>query len=231
MLKLIKLEMIKIRFGDYIKRALFTNIIIIGIMLLLIYASKADGDLEFSSYSFVFDMSVTLIKAVFIIFASVILSKLVIDEYKNNTISLLFTYPIKRKKLMLAKLIIVVMFTFIAVIVSSILVDSALYIANHFYEFTSEELTINIVTYNLAKIGLYALAAAFIGLVPLFVGMRKKSVPSTIVTAVIIVSLTTSNSNGFSLDSIIAIPIILSIIGVVFAYLTIRNIEHVDITN
>ncbi|WP_199870174.1 MULTISPECIES: hypothetical protein [Clostridium] len=42
-------------------------------------------------------------------------------------------------------------------------------------------------------------------------------------------SLVGSNSNEISLNSIIAVPITLALIGVFIAYLSIKNIEHVDI--
>ena len=78
-------------------------------------------------------------------------------------------------------------------------------------------------------IGINALASSGMGLIPLYFGMRKKSVPATIVSAILIVSIVCSNNGGYSLSNIIAIPIALSIVGVFIAYLSIRNIEHVDV--
>ncbi len=62
-------------------------------------------------------------------------------------------------------------------------------------------------------------------------GMRKKSVSATIVASVLVATLLSSNTNGFSLSSIIAIPLSFAVIGVIIAYLSIRNIEHTDIDN
>ena len=66
-------------------------------------------------------------------------------------------------------------------------------------------------------------------LIPLFFGMRKYSVPATIISSILIVVLVCSNYNGLSLNDIIVIPISLACIGLFIAYLSIRNIEKVDV--
>lgn len=37
------------------------------------------------------------VRSVFIVFAGVLIAKLVIGEYKNRTITVMFTYPVSRK--------------------------------------------------------------------------------------------------------------------------------------
>lgn len=229
MLKLLKLEMKKIKFGGYIRSALIANLVIVGMLLIIIFASKSDGNLECTTFQFIFPMVESLVKATFIIFASVLLARFIIEEYKNNTITLLFMYPINRKKLIAAKLLIVVIFTFTAIVLSNIFIDFVLYTINNIFSFTTEKLTTEMALNSLLNIGTGALASAGMGLIPLFFGMRKKSVPTTIVSAILIVILICSNNGGFSLSSIIAIPITLSVIGVLIAYLSIRNIEHIDV--
>jgi hypothetical protein len=77
---------------------------------------------------------------------------------------------------------------------------------------------------------LSAIACAGTSLVPLYFGMRKKSVPATIVAAILLVSFTNSSSNTSSLVFTIAIPIVLTLVGGFIAYLSIRNVEKADIT-
>ena len=66
-------------------------------------------------------------------------------------------------------------------------------------------------------------------LIPLYFGMKKKSAPVTIISSLLIVAIVCSNNNGLSLGSIIAVPITLAVVGALIAYLTIRNIEHIDV--
>jgi len=78
---------------------------------------------------------------------------------------------------------------------------------------------------NLTNIIVYSIAFAFISLIPVYVGLKRKSGSATIVTAIILSSALSSGSNGYSLSSIIIIPTILAIIGEVIAYLSIKDIE------
>lgn len=39
----------------------------------------------------------TFVRSVFIVFAGVLIAKLIIGEYKNRTITVMFTYPVSRK--------------------------------------------------------------------------------------------------------------------------------------
>ncbi|MFZ0447568.1 MAG: hypothetical protein WAM95_23600 [Bacillus sp. (in: firmicutes)] len=66
-------------------------------------------------------------------------------------------------------------------------------------------------------------------LIPLFFGMRKRSVPTTIISSIFIVVLVCSNSNGLSLNDIIAITLSLASIGLFIAYPAIQNIEKMDV--
>jgi ABC-type transport system involved in multi-copper enzyme maturation permease subunit len=228
-LKLMKLELKKVKMWGYIKRAIIANLVIIAMLAITIFGIKNEENTEFISFTFTFSMVDSLVKATFIIFAAVLLARFIIEEYKSNTITVLFMYPINRKKLITAKLLIVVLFIFISIVLSNIFIDFVLCVTNNFYNFIPDKLTTSLIINNFMTIVINALASAGMGLIPLYFGMRKKSVPATIVSAIIIVSAVCSSSNGHSLSSIIEIPIILSIVGAFIAYLSIRNIEHIDV--
>jgi len=231
MIKLMKLEMKKFKVWGNIKGVIIANIAIILLLIGMIFATKAEKDIEFTSLNFTFLMVDTMVKATFIIFASALIAKLIIEEYKSNTITVLFMYPINRKKLIVSKLLIVVLFTFISIVLSEIFIDSVLTIFNNLYKFSPDKLTNSLISSTLMTIVSNALASSGIGLIPLYFGMRKKSVPATIISGILIVSIVCSSMGGYSLANIIAIPITLSIIGAFITYLSIRNIEHVDVIN
>lgn len=230
MFKLMKLEMKKFKVAGYIKGAIIANLVIIGIMIAGILISKSEGELILNNYNFAFQMVDSSVKATFIIFASVLLSKLIIEEYKNGTMTLLFMYPINRKKLIVSKLIIVLIFTFVAIFLSNIFIDGTLIAINSFTNFIPDEITKEILSNAIISINTSAVTSAFMSLIPLYFGMRKKSVPTTIISSILIVTVMCSNANGFSLSSIVIIPIIFSFVGAFIAYLSIRNIEHVDVS-
>ena len=229
MLKLIRLELRKSKF-NFLKSVVIADLAILGFVILLAFTGMDDGD--FSTYPDLFDGVFVFVKATFIVLASVLLTKFVIDEYKNNTITVLFMYPVPRKMLMAAKLIIVFLFTFLSIFVSDLAISTILAGVDYFVPNAIQgSLTQDLITSQLIKAGTDALYAAGIGLIPLYFGMRRKSVPATIVSAVLIVSVLSSGfgSGSFRMGNLIWISLSLALVGAGIAYLSIRNIEHQDV--
>ncbi|OKP88800.1 hypothetical protein A3844_06625 [Paenibacillus helianthi] len=229
MLKLIQLEIRKNKLLGMLKGVVIANLAILAFMILITYVDTGEGGGEFNTYAEMFAVIYLFVKATFLVFASVVLSKLVIEEYKNNTITLLFMYPISRKKLMAAKIIIVFLFTVVSIFVSDILLNAVLVGINSFTHVIPGSLDLNIIPSELIRISTDAVYAAGIGLIPLFIGMRKKSVPATIVTAVLLVSLISSGTNDFQMGNQVGVSLALALVGIGIAYLSIRNIEQKDI--
>ena len=75
---------------------------------------------------------------------------------------------------------------------------------------------------------LYSFIFAFVSLSPVFVGMRRRTTGSTIITGVIVTSIL-SNGSGTALSTFIIIPIIFAMLGVIGTYISIRNIDSADI--
>ena len=231
MLKLMKLEIIKFKINGYIKGAVIANLIILAFLFMIVFGSKVVMATMFDNYNYIVLLTGSFVRATFSIYAAVLLSKIVIGEFNSKTINILFAYPINRKKIMVAKFMIVVIFTFASILLSSLFLNTSLIILNGFVHFIEEPLTQGVLVKNLIDIVMYSAAFAFISLIPVYVGMKRKSGSSTIVTSVILVSLLNSGINGNNLSSIIIIPIILGIVGAVVAYLSIKDIEKVDVIN
>ncbi|MBM7605052.1 ABC-type transport system involved in multi-copper enzyme maturation permease subunit [Metabacillus crassostreae] len=230
MLKLITLEIKKFKLGGYVKAAFIANVILLTFLFFAYFVDKSEGLQAFKDYNELIIMSGTFIRLIFIIFSAVILSRLIIEEYKSNTISLLFTYPISRKKIILSKLIIVFSFTFISIVLSNIFIVGIIYFVGLFMDIVLEEFSLAIITSNLIPLFLSAISSAGLGLLPLYFGMKKKSIPATIISAIIITSLVNSTiTDGFSLYNYIVIPLALGGLGILMAYLSIRNIDTVDV--
>lgn len=230
MLNLIKLEFKKNKFYGSWLGLLIANLAIMGLVALMYFdPEELESELAMLSYAEMFGFIDTMVRATFIIYASVLLAKFVIEEYKNRTISLMFTYPISRKKLIAAKLIIVFTWTILAIMVSNLLIGSVLVLTNHFVGNIPGTLDSGTLVDTGLRTLLNAVAAAGLSLIPLFFGMWKKSVPGTIVSAVLIVAVFTSSTGGFSLFSIIAVPLALAALGIFIAYLSIRNVDKADL--
>ncbi|WP_028547182.1 ABC transporter permease [Paenibacillus taiwanensis] len=229
MLKLMRLEMRKFRMGGYVRGALISTLIILAFMCMVSYGQKLEDEIPFDNFETMLGLAETLVRATFIVFAAVLIAQFVISEFRTKSITVLFMYPISRKKLMTAKLIIVMIFTFVSIVCADIIVAGGFILFNHFTQMIKGSLTSQLLWATGGKMLMNAVMSSGICLIPLFFGMRKYSTSTTIVTAVLLVSIVGSNNGGITLNDIIVIPIGLALIGMYVAYLGIRSIERKDV--
>jgi len=107
MLKLMRLEIKKFKMRKYLKGVIVANLIIFAVLVMTVFATKAGNEIPFKSWNDVFSVIGVFVRITFSIFAAVLISRIIIGEYKSKTINVLFTYPVSRKKIMLAKLVLI----------------------------------------------------------------------------------------------------------------------------
>ncbi|PFR27949.1 ABC transporter permease [Bacillus cereus] len=224
MLRLMRLELIKFKVWPIIRSA-FIAICIVSIFIPLIIF---DGELD--SYKSAFQFIDRFSRGVFMIFGASLIAKFIIQEFQNKTMTVMFMYPINRKKMMAAKILIIILFTLCAMITSEIIMFSFVYVLNVYHPVIMEPLTMTILAQNVAELLVNALASTGISLIPLYFGMKKYSVRATLVFAIILTFLFAASLNGeISLFSFIVIPITMACVGLFIAYMAIRKIEQVDL--
>ncbi|HCL4437986.1 bacitracin transport permease BCRB [Clostridium botulinum] len=165
-----------------------------------------------------------LIKTTLIVWQSVLIATIIVEEYESKTIMLLYTYPINRKKMIAAKITLVCGIMLIFYLSSEVFQHIAIYIFSRYISF---------ITYQLDNILIQLviiISAILLGLVPLYIGMIRKSTIVTIVSSLIIVCIT-SNSQGSTagLISVPAVAITFGVIGLIFTVLAIKKITTSDL--
>ncbi|MEF7657216.1 ABC transporter permease [Bacillus sp. ZJS3] len=233
MFKLMKLEWKKHQLSSYFKSVAICIIAIFAVVSFMAWGMKAEEDVLFSDFTQNMALVNIFIRITFIIFSSVILSRLVIDEYKNKTIQLSFMYPLQRKLLMSAKLTIVFCFCFVSTIIATFIISLLVYFVSPMMGLIETPATIGEIIAIVPATFISAFMISGISLIPLFFGMRKKSTPTTITSAVIISMLISGNvgaeSNQVSMFDFIAIPIVLCLLGIFISYLSFRKIDKIDV--
>ncbi len=231
LLKLIQLELRKHRFAGYIGGAVIANIAILLFLILIGLVDYGTENYAFLNYSVSFVLIDTIARATFIIFGGALISKLIISEYRNKTMNVMFTYPIKRHKIIASKLIIIFLFIFFNIMFTDVLMGAILLTTDHFYSFISDALTVNEVLTLLVKYTTSSLSAAAMALIPLFFGMRKHSATATLVSSIFLVFVVCSGINGpsVSINSIIVIPLTLGAIGLWIASMSMIGLETKDV--
>ena len=231
MWNLIRMEIKKVPLKPHIAGLLIANFII---FLLSVFTSSlltASGNISmlpgFAPVQLdTVTLAAMLVRATLIVWEAVLISVFVIEEYRNKTICLLFTYPISRTKLITAKLILICGIMFLFHVLSNIFQYATIFLAAKCFDFVTFSFG-NIMTQAVTTI-----SAILLGLLPLYVGMIKKSAIATVVSSIIIVAIA-SNSQGSS-AGLLSIPIaaiIFGIIGITFSAITMRKMILSDLSN
>ena len=220
---LIRLELRKTNFRTYAISALIIAVIMLGFLYLFAYAPMLetnDADMKiFSGYENLIPLYGVLNMTVFCVLAAVIYSKIIIEEYSGKRPILLFSYPINRKKIMLSKLCIVFVFTVIAMFISNFLIFIIFGVSEKFLHLVSETTLI------------MSLSAASIGILAVGIGFIKKSVPTTIVSAVLIASLMcniVANTTSSKIAMYIFVAVMI-LIGIMFSAILMKKVEVMEV--
>lgn len=231
MLHLVKLELKKGGLRGYILGALIAYAAIAGLLMLMYFLPDdgSSGAPAFKDKGEIFSVVNTLVSATFIIYSASLLSRLIINEFKDRTMTLLFSYPVSRKQLIFAKLSVVFVWCCIAIVLGNVLLNTLMLVVNAYAGKVVGVLSAFDWLRQFGAVTLQAIGAAGMSLLSLVIGLKRRSVSATIVSSIFIVAIVCSNNFGFSLSSIIAIPLSLATIGIIGAYLSFRNIDQVDV--
>ena len=229
MLKLIALEIKKFKLQDNIKGIVITNISLLALFVLMGFIGIFEEDVIFSSFPFTIMMIESLVRATFIIFSSVLLAKLVIEEYKNKTMNLMFMYPIKRKKILMAKFIIVVAFAFINIVMSEIFLILMLGFIDTFVDIIIGQFTMKMLISETPRLLINAGTASLMALIPLYFGIKKMSVATTIVSSILLVTLICSSNGSFSLSAIVPVTMAIAAVGLAMGWGVLGKLEKRDV--
>jgi ABC-type transport system involved in multi-copper enzyme maturation permease subunit len=169
-------------------------------------------------------LAMMLVRAALIVWEAVLTAQLIIEEYSKKTIDLLYTYPVNRKKLIFAKLMLISGIMLLFHIASSVFQHTAIFLLSN---------CITFVTYSFEGLRyqiLITVSTVFLSFIPLSIGFVKKSSIATIVSSIIIVVLTT-NSQGSTagLLSMPVIAVILGLIGVIITSVTVNKMISSDL--
>lgn len=235
MFKLISLELKRNNVRTYVVSSAISSVILLAFMYFVAYVAQVETgerEMQFQDYTNIFLITGVVGVMIFSTMSAIMYSRFVINEYSGKRVALLFSYPVSRKKILLAKLLLV--FGFISVAMS-------IGITVPYIIFSITELVSPIVVQDDMELGLVinmirvlktaVLAVGAIGLIAMRIGFIKKSVPTTIVMSFILASIVGNVmvvTLGNSILSIVIIAVSLISAGIVIVELT-QKIKYMEI--
>lgn len=188
MLKLIRLEIKRNNMRTYMVASVVICIVLIGLIYFISCAAQLEDssarEIVFRSYTNIFRLTGVISLTVFSTMSAIMYSRLIIGEYVGKRASQLFSYPISRSKILLAKLLLVFSFTSVSMLICT----SIPYIVFSITESVSPIVVQDVITMDLVMDALKTscvavIALGGIGVVSLRIGFIQKSVPTTLISA------------------------------------------------
>lgn len=165
----------------------------------------------------------------YLILTSVMLSSFIVGAYKDKTMDLMFSYPIKRQKILLSQILAVWLFAFVALVLTKLFLYGCIRVGSLFlvsdfplgYHLLSLEFYVQLL--------IKAVVTITMGFIALFVGLAMKSSKATIVTSFLLIFLTQANIGDITLSNQAAFPLLLTGISLLFMFLSIYKVEQKDL--
>ena len=193
MRKLIALELKRNCLRPYHIATLICGLTMLGFQYLMAaipYMDPTEPDAElFSQYPFLMGITCLVCMAIFSILSAVMASRFVVEEYSRKRAILLLSYPISRKKVLCAKLVLVFAYTVSAMLLCGAVIQAVFFLTESLFPLCSDQLTINMFLQSLGFLLSCSILAGLLGVVSLWFGFRKKSVSMTIVASVVLAAL------------------------------------------
>lgn len=224
MAHLLKLEIKKFRLLHNILFTLAAVLFSIFFITVSLIDSMTDPTQTKDSFESTFLVIGLLMSFIFLVYSSVLTSRLVIREYEQKTITILFSYPLNRRYLILSKLIIIMAYTAVSITVGYICCSAYIILADRYFDMLADSFALSFLQTWIPMALITVAVCTFLSLWPFIIGMIHKSVPSTIVTSLVVIVLrqviiTRNPSNQESLLQILLV----ALVTFIFSFLIFRK--------
>ena len=222
MTHLLKLELKKFRLSRKILIAFIAIIFCILFITVSMVDSMMDPEQTKDTFESTFLVIGILLTIIFLIYSSVLTSSLVISEYNQRTITILFSYPLNKKLLIASEMIIIMVFTAAAILLGYVCCCGYIIGMDAAFDMLEGDFQMEYLTKWIPMAVTSTIVCSILSWWPLVVGMIKKSIPATIVTSlialffrqVIITKNPTNQENA--LQIIFVLVITAAAVGIVF---------------
>lgn len=228
MMKLIKMELKRNNTRTYVVSGAILCIVLLGLIYFIAFAAQLEDssarEIVFRRYTNIFRLTGMISLVFFSTMSAIMYSQLIIGEYTGKQAALLFSYPVSRSKILLAKLLLVFLFTSISMLICTTIP----YIIFSITELLSpivvqDVMTMELVTDALKTSGISVLALGGIGIMSLRIGFIRKSVPTTLISAILLSAV--YGNIAINANSILS-SVLISGIGLIVAVVLVLQLSN-----
>ena len=229
MMKLIKLEWIK---GNVIRLIRYVVIMTVALLAFLIVTAGEHAGADAASAG-VYERSIInaaveiYTNMVYIVFTGVLMGSFIVAEFERGTISLMFSYPIKRQNILLSKIFSVWIFNVVALVTSKIFIFVVLFALKSFINISAQDIQFGSLMFWLDMF-LSSIVMISISYIALPIGLKMESSKTTVIATMLIACF--SHGSNRALMGNIHFCITLLLIVAISVFLTLFRLETKDVT-
>lgn len=189
----ISLELRRTRLAPWLRSAVLLAGVALCFWYLMAFLPRMDptdpdGAL-FSSYPFLIGINDTVCTAMFGILGAALGARVVVAEYRGSQALLLFSYPVPRRQILCAKLLLTAGYTAAAMFVSGLAVQGVFFGTAAFFPICAAPPTAGDLGLALLALACCSLLAGLTAVPAVWVGLRRRSGAAAVVASVVLVCL------------------------------------------
>lgn len=141
----------------------------------------------------------------------------------------MFTYPVKRQKIIISQMMAVWIFNFVTLILSKLVIYLCIFAGSKYMQSSFK------IDFDMGSLSFYIqlIVKSFVivsmSFIALFVGMAMKSSKAAIISSFLLIFLTQANVGDFTLADNAVFPLVLTAVSFGFAVLSVYNVETKDL--
>lgn len=234
MVRLIRLEWKKNNIGRYIRKVVILAVLICIFIFALDYLGIANdpdtGMPDVAPGNEIISASIELFTSMaFLVLTSSMLASFIVSAYKERTMELMFSYPIKRQKILVSQMLAAWIFSFAALVLTKLLVYGCILAGSRFMSASF------ILDFDMGSLMFYvqlilkAAVTVSMGFISLAIGLAMRSSRATIISSFLLILFTQANIGDLTMKDDRIFPLSLTAVSFVFAALSVRNVETKDL--
>lgn len=231
MWKLIKLEWKKNNIRKYAVKAAISVLILFVMILAVSGELEGKETVELYGKGMINAAVEMFADMTFMLMTGVMLSVYIVTGYRDGTMALMFSYPIKRKKILMSKMLAVWIFGVIALVLCKLFLYTGLFLASPWISVSSPGILSGDIfakPFFYLDILMDSAVMVSISYTVLLVGIKTKSSKATIIAEVFVIMLTQGNIGSYTLFHNIPFYVLLAALASVAVFLCLYRVEIKD---
>lgn len=231
MKKLMKLELQRINLRPYIIGSIVFFMVMLAFTYFVAYVAQVEHEVQFMTYENIFRFTSAISILLFGVLSAAMYAKLIIGEYSGKRLALLFSYPVDRKKIFAAKVLIVFLFVTLSMLLCTILPICIFTGTESIFPIVSDTMTSDVLLQVLKTLLVSLVVVNAIGLLALRIGFIKKSVSVTLISAFIFTGIYGNIAIGSVKNMVVFLPIAgISLFAILTVLVTLSHkINHMEV--